>query len=550
MIAPLKDLLKLSKKEDNGGRRLKMAYIFFPQFKRGKKGIEITKGTILEAARKLGVEIISECGGRGLCGKCVIRIEKGEESLNSPTEIEKKFNLGKNERLACQAEIIGDKNIYVFIKSAGKFSVLSDTLQDKIKINPFVIRKKGEVFWNEEIIDKDRGNIYGLAIDVGTTTLVFQVVDLETGENIITFADKNPQSSYGDDVISRIDWTMRKKEGLKELQQVLITKINRALKKINRERGETISNKIYETVVVGNSTMRDIFFGIDVSSLGVIPFEPRNKKPINQKASCLNLEINPNANVYGVPLIGGHAGADALADIIITEIYKQSKVSMIIDVGTNGEVIIGNKDKIFTASCAAGAAYEGATVTSGIGAIEGAITNVEIIDGKINYKTIGNKSPLGICGSGLIDLLAELLKNKIMSKTAKIKGDFYIINKIGISQHDIYELITAKAGLRLDQDLLRKYYGVTLEEIDKIYLSGAFGNFINPDNAILIGLLPPAREKMVKIGNGALAGARQMLLSRKKREEAEEIAKKIQHIKPNEREKDFTYLVAEKMYFN
>ncbi len=550
MIAPLKDLLKLSKKEDNGGRRLRMAHIFFPQFKRGKKGTEIAKGTILEAARKIGVEIISECEGRGLCGKCIIRIEKGEENLNSPTEIEKKFNLGKNERLACQAKIIGDKDIYVFIRSVGKFSILSDTLKDKIKIDPFIIRRNGKIFRNEEVIDKDRGNIYGLAIDVGTTTLVFQIVDLETGKNITTFADKNPQASYGDDVISRIDWTMKKKEGLKELQQVLISKINKALKKINRERGEIISNKIYETVVVGNSTMRDIFFGIDVSSLGVIPFESQNKEAINQKASCLNLEINPQGNVYGASLIGGHAGADALANIIFTEIYKNEKVSMIIDIGTNGEVVIGNKDKMFTASCAAGAAYEGATVTSGIGAIEGAIANVKIIDGRVDYKTIGNKPPLGICGSGLIDLLAELLKHKIMSKTAKLKKDFYIVNNIGISQQDIYQLITAKAGLRLDQDLLRKYYGITLKEIDKIHLSGGFGNFINPDNAILIGLLPPAREKMVKIGNGALAGARQMLLSRKKRKEAQEVAKKIQHIKPNEREKDFTYLVAEKMYFN
>jgi len=526
-----------------------MARIFFPQFRRGKEGIKISKGTILEAARKLGVEIISECGGRGQCGKCIIRIEKGKESLNPPTEIEKRFNLGENERLACQAEITGNKDIYVFIRSAGKFSILSDTLEDRVNINPFVIKKEGKVVLNGEIIEEERGKIYGLAIDVGTTTLVFQIVDLETGEGITTFAEKNPQASYGDDVISRIDYTMREKEGLKELQRVIINRINKALKEINIKKGEEISNKIYEVVVVGNSTMRNIFFGINVSSLGVIPFEPQNKEPINQRASYLNLKVNPQANVYGVPLIGGHAGADALADIIVTEIYKQKKVSMIIDIGTNGEVIIGNKDKIFTASCAAGGAYEGATVTSGVGAIEGAITNVKITDGEINYKTIGNKSPVGICGSGLIDLLAELLKNKIMSKTAKIKENFHITDSISISQQDIYELITAKAGLRLDQDLLMKYYGVTLEEIDKIYLSGAFGNFINVNNAILIGLLPPAREKIVKIGNGALAGARQILISQEKRKEAQEIAKKIQHIKPNEREKNFAYLVAEKMYF-
>ncbi len=525
-----------------------MARIFFPQFKRGKEGVEVSKGTILEVIRKLGLEIISECGGKGLCGKCIVRIGKGEKNLNSPTDTEKKFNLGKNERLACQSKIIGSEDIHVFIGSIGKFSILSETLEDKIKINPFVSRKNGMVVWNDEVLDKDRGSIYGLAIDVGTTTLVLQVVDLETGQILATIADKNPQASYGDDVISRIDWTMKKKDGLKELHQVIISGVNKALAKINEGKGE-ISKKIYEVVVVGNSTMRNIFFGIDVSSLGVIPFESQSKEPINQKASYLNLAVNPKANVYGAPLIGGHAGADALADVVVTEIYTHDEVSMVIDIGTNGEVIIGNKNKILTASCAAGGAYEGATVGSGMGAVEGAIKNVKIVNSKVKYETIDDKPAIGICGSGLIDLLGELLKNGIMDKKAKLKRTFYITKDIGISQQDVYQLITAKAGLRLDQDLLIKYYGITLDELDKIYLSGAFGNFINSDNAIAIGLLPNAEEKIAKIGNGALAGARQMLISQEKRKTAEDIAKKIKHIKPNEREKDFAYLIAEKMYF-
>jgi len=295
--------------------------------------------------------------------------------------------------------------------------------------------------------------------------------------------------------------------------------------------------------------MRNIFFGLDVSSLGVIPFEPLTCEPINKKAEELGLKINPQANVYGAPLIGGHAGADALADIIATELYKAERPSMIIDIGTNGEVVIGNKERMLTASCAAGGAYEGAATNFGIGAVEGAIKNIRIINGKTEYETIGNKPPLGICGSGLIDLLGKLLKNGIMSKKAKLKDDFFITPDISISQQDIYQLITAKAGLRLDQDLLIKYYPATLEKIDKIYLSGGFGNFINPDNAILIGLLPKARNKVVRIGNGALTGARQMLLSREKRRDAERIARKIEHIKPNEREENFSYIVAEKMYF-
>ena len=533
-----------------GGRMKKgarMTRIFFPQFKKGKQGIETEKGSILDSARTLGIEIPSECGGRGLCGKCRVRVE-GEGILGPRTEAEKSFKLGRNERLACQARVLRGGSIRVFIKSTGRYAILSDTIEDKVKLDPFVYRKKDKVFWQDRELDKSRDGIYGLAIDVGTTTLVSQIIDLESGKRIATFADKNPQTSFGDDVISRIDYTMRNKNGLRELQNIVIEGINAGLGRTAEEKGK-ILNHIYEAVVVGNSTMRSIFFGVKVSSLGVIPFEPLTCEPINRKAEELGLKINPRANVYGAPLIGGHAGADALADIISTGIYLDRRPSMVIDIGTNGEVIIGNKNRILTASCAAGGAYEGATINSGVGAVEGAIKNVGIVNGRVRYETIGGKPPLGICGSGLIDLLGELLKSGIMSRKAKLKESFFITPDISISQQDVYQLITAKAGLRLDQDLLIEYYSITLREIDRIYLSGAFGNFINPDNAILIGLLPRARDKVVGIGNGALAGARQMLLSREKRKDAERIARKIEHIKPNEREENFSYMVAEKMYF-
>jgi len=525
-----------------------MARIFFPQFKKGKKGIELNEETILDAARKLSIQIPSECGGKGTCGKCKVRVEGEKSLLSSKTKQEKKFNLSEGERLACQVKVAGKGGIRVFVKEVGKYTILSETIKEKVTLNPFVYEKNGKVFWEDEELDGFRGKILGLAVDVGTTTLVSQIIDLQSGKIIATFADKNPQSAFGDDVISRIEYTMREKNGLKELQKVILDGINEGLEKVTRQRKD-ILNCIYDIVIVGNSTMRNLFFGVDVSSLGVIPFEPPSPGPLNRKAEELGLKVNPKANVYGAPLIGGHAGADALADIIATEIYKARTPSMIIDIGTNGEVIIGNKDRLMSASCAAGGAYEGATVGCGLGAVEGAIKNIKIVDGKVKYETIGGKPPLGICGSGLIDLLSELLKTSIMSKKAKLKEDFFITKDISISQQDIYQLITAKAGLRTDQDLLMKYYGIGLKDIDKIYLSGAFGNFINPENAMIIGLLPKTDGRIVKIGNGALAGAREMLLSREKREDAENVARKIEHVKPNEREKDFAYLVAEKMYF-
>jgi len=526
-----------------------MAHIFFPQFKKGKQGIEIDRETILDAARKLGIYLSSECGGKGICGRCRVRVEGEKSLLSPPTRAEKEFNLSESERLACQTRLTGEGNIRVFLKQADKYTILSESLEEKVTLDPFVYEKNGKVFWEDEELDKFQGKVLGLAIDVGTTTLVSRVVDLQWGKTIATFSQKNPQCAFGDDVISRIEYTMRKKDGVKELQKVLLDGINEGLKGLLQGQ-EDIGKFIYEVVVVGNPTMRNLFFGINVSSLGVIPFEPSQPGPLNRKAKEIGLRVNPNAHVYGAPLIGGHAGADALANVVATEIYKTDLPSMIVDIGTNGEVVIGNKEKLMSASCAAGGAYEGATVGCGLGAVEGAIKNIKIEDGKINYETIGGKPAVGVCGSGLIDLLSELLKSGIMSKKAKLKEDFIITKDIKITQQDIYQLITAKAGLRTDQDLLIKYYGVSLQDIDKIYLSGAFGNFINIGNAIIIGLLPKVdHHKIVKIGNGALAGARKILLSREKREEAEQVARKIEHVKPNEREKDFAYLVAQNMYF-
>ena len=256
--------------------------------------------------------------------------------------------------------------------------------------------------------------------------------------------------------------------------------------------------------------------------------------------------------VYGVPLIGGHAGADCLSDVIASRIYKDNEISMIIDIGTNGEIVIGNKEKMFTASCAAGGAYEGYQISCGVGALPCSETVGIINDGKIEYKTLESKPPIGICGSGVIDLLAELYKNGIMNSRTRIEKDYYINEDIYISQDDINQLIIAKAGLRTDQDLLIKYFGTTAQDVHRIYLAGAFGNYMNIDNAMTIGLLPRVnKSKFIRLGNGALAGAMDMLLSRELREDAESLKDFIKHEKPNEVEgQNFQYMVADNMYFN
>jgi len=540
-----------------------MAKILFPQYARGRDGIDIEVGqSVLEHIRRIGgVEIDSECGGQGICGRDIIRVEEGLQYLTEMSNAEKNFSeqrkLRPGQRLACQTKVARDEeDIKVFIPDFGKYTILTDSVETGVEIDSSVFRKNGRVLYHSgEDLGLYQGKVLGLALDVGTTTLVMQVVDLETGRSVgKPMASKNPQIAYGNDVISRIGHTIDHNHGLKELQEAVIDGVNKSLKELEKqlevEEGEVTGN-VYDVVAVGNSTMRSIFFGQNVHDLGVIPFEPLSKKALTRKAAGLGLKVHPEAMAYGPALIGGHAGGDCIADIIATRLYQSKETKMIIDIGTNGEVVIGNKDRIMTASCAAGGAYEGYQIKCGVGAIQGAITEVRIEDGKVRYKTLGNKPPLGICGSGVIDLLAELLRNGVMNERARINGDYHLTNNVVISQDDINQLITAKAGLRTDQDLLIKYYGTNLDEVAKIYLAGAFGNYMNIDSAMAIGLLPRTDgNKYIRFGNGALAGARDMLLSQQRRRHAEELTGLIEHTKPNEIEgTQFQYLIAERIYF-
>jgi len=540
-----------------------MAKIYFPQYARGRDGVELRPGeSVLQHIRRLGgVEIDSECGGRGVCAKDVIRLERGADSLTPPTEAEQRLleagGLKPGQRLACQARIADARqSIEVYIPNFGKYTILSDYVQPAVETDPCVVRRGERVaHLNGEDLGPYRGRILGLAVDIGTTTLALQVVDLESGENVgQAMASKNPQIAYGNEVISRIGYTVDHEGGLEELQGSVVEGINQSLAELEQLPGIDRGTRehIYEIVAVGNSTMRELFFGKDARGLGFIPFEAADKSALTGSAAEMGLEVHPKAVVYGPPLIGGHAGSDCLADIVATGLHEASDIGMIIDIGTNGEVVVGNRDRLLTASCAAGGAYEGYQIRCGVGAIEGAITRFRIVDDQVRLETLGDKHPVGVCGSGVIDLLAELLRHGIMNRTARIQKDYCFADGLCISQEDINQLIIAKAGLRTDQDLLIRYLGIAPEEVRKVYLAGAFGNFMDIDNAVAIGLLPRMdKDRFVRFGNGALAGARLMLCSRSKREQAENLCGVLTHLKPNEIEGErFQYLVADNMYFS
>jgi len=524
--------------------------VIFPQYTRGRDGIEIEEGTTLwDHAWRLGIQIYRVCGGRGQCGKCIVRVDRGLESLAERTEAERDFSLAGDERLACQARVIADdQDIHVFVKAAGEYTILTESTEGPVPLAPFIYREGDRVLLEgrpEVSLGRYEGELLGLAVDVGTTTLVAQLLDVESGEVIVTLACKNPQAAYGDDVISRIAYTDQHADGLARLQRVILEAVNAMLRDAEENAGRNLTDHIYEAVVVGNPTMRNLFFGRSVHSLGTSPYEPEYKAPINERARNLGLQIHPEANVYGAPLVGGQVGADCLGVILACDLHKGQRPSMAVDIGTNGEVAVGNQDRILAASNAAGGAFEGSGVSCGTGAIQGAVKNVWINDGRIRYETIGGRPPVGICGSGLIDLLAEMLREGIIDHRGRLAAPFRATNqfavardgaRITISQKDIYELRLAKGGSALNQRTLMHKYGVDLAGLGRIYLAGGFGNFVNLESAVAIGVLPDGKDKLVKIGNGALTGARQMLLCRKRREDAERIAPRIEHVKLSEEE--------------
>ena len=524
--------------------------VIFPQYARGKDGIEIEEGTTLwDHASKLGIQIHSVCGGHGQCGKCVIRVDRGLESLAERTQAERDFSLAEDERLACQAKVIaGSRDIHVFVKAAGEYAILTESTEGHVPLDPFIYRKGDRVLLEGQpgvSLGRYEGELLGLAVDVGTTTLVAQLLDVESEEVIATLACKNPQAAFGDDVISRIAYTDQYQDGLARLQRVIVEAVNAMLRDAEESEGRKLTDHIYEAVVVGNPTMRDLFFGRSVHSLGTSPYEPEDQAPINERAQNLGLQIHPEANIYGPPLVGGQVGADCLGVILACDLYRGRGPSMAVDIGTNGEVAVGNQDRILAASNAAGGAFEGSGVSCGTGAIQGAVKNVWINDGRIRYETIGGRPPVGICGSGLIDLLAEMLREGIIDHRGRLSDPFRESNqfviaqdgaRIAITQKDINELRLAKGGSALNQRTLMRRYGVDLAGLDRIYLAGGFGNYVSLESAVAIGALPDVRDKLVKIGNGALTGARQMLLCRRRREDAENIAPRIEHVKLSEEE--------------
>lgn len=502
--------------------------IYFPQFNKNRF-LEPGK-TILQHAQDLNIPVNTGCGGLGICGECKVRIEEGMEALNDNTKAEEE--LEKDERLACQAIIEKDAyDVYVSVLRSGFITnILTYGKERKeISLNPYVKRKDDKVFLAEREIDDYKGGIFGIAADIGTTTIVLHLINLEEGNIVYTSAFENPQRGLaGGNVISRVQFDGREPG---KLQYILISRINEEIKKMPVE-----TQKIYDFVVVGNSTMRDLFFGLDVRSIGVSPFKSITETdegtvPLKLGSSELNIEINKNAEIYSPPLIGSHVGADALSVALSCGLFENLKEDiMCIDIGTNGEVILKTDKGIIATSCAAGSALEP------MPAMPGAISRFNIDNEKISFETIGNAKPIGICGSGIIDVLGELIKNNLMNADGYLKNkkDFLVTENIRITQQEIKGdrgLLWSKAAISLGIKVLLEEANLTTNDLDEVYLAGSFGTYIDKENAKVIGLVPDIpSDKIIQVGNAAALGAQEMLLCLKMRNLAESSANEIKHI--------------------
>ncbi|MCH2129642.1 MAG: ASKHA domain-containing protein [Pirellulaceae bacterium] len=501
--------------------------------------------TIFDFADKFQVRVPTSCGRTGFCHECVVEIIRGEKALNAPTEAESFLTNGPSYRLACQAEVIDADHDIEFSLLRRQTRILLPESGETTDLAPCVTRHDQEIRYGNDptAIDHYRGRICGLAIDLGTTTVVCELVDLETGHSLHTTSFENPQRFGGSDVMYRISYDAGPHQG--ELHRAIINCLNTEIQQMCAAVGID-RHVIYEIVVAGNSTMRDLFFGLDVQSIGQKPYKSqreldflagkRESLDIVELARKLRIRANKNARVWGVPLIASHVGGDIVADLVAINAGSHDGLMMLVDVGTNTEVVLGTPGRFLTASCPAGPAFEGGLVKHGMPGCDGAIESIWRDGDGFSYDTIGNLAPSGICGSGLIQLLAELRRHEMMTPKgvfANKAREFDLVpdRNITVSREDASHLAQAKAASYCGQVILMRTLGIQPQDIQRLYLAGGFANYVNTIDAIEIGFLAAVPEdRIVKVGNAAARGARQLLLSVATRQRAAEWIGSIEHI--------------------
>ncbi len=516
-------------------------------FRPDNKRISIRAGaTLLEAAGQAGIILNTVCGGRGICKKCAVFIEPDGRDV-----------------LACQYLIESD--LVVTIPAESRF------FEQKILTSGIDVQAKVEPGRTDTAVET-----FGLAVDIGTTTVVAKLINTTDGKVLASEAAINPQTMYGDDCISRIAYAQTE-ENLAELHKAIIDCVNQLIEGLCRQ-VSIDAGQIVDGCFVGNTTMSHIFLKLPVTSLGQAPYKAHSLDAHDVPASELALQINPDANIHTVENIAGFVGSDITAAAVATGIGSAEKPTLLVDIGTNGEIVLAAGERLYAASCAAGPAFEGAGISCGSRAVEGAIEAVVFDGADIDFDVIGGGPAQTICGSGLIDAAALLLEMGIVDRSGRflepnsLRGSLFesvssrvieqndqpafvlcddreTARRIVITQNDIRQTQLAKAAVRAGIRLLQRKIGIKDNDIDEVLLAGAFGNYIRPESALRIGLLPNVPAERIRfVGNAACSGAQLILVSRQARAFAGKLARKTEYIEIAN-EKDFTDVFAEAMSF-
>ncbi len=596
------------------------------------KRFDVVEGiSIHEASRQLGNIITSLCGGKKKCGKCRIQVVKSKKPVPPPSPEEVKIlpatDIERGIRLACCVPVVGDMRVFIpeeaRVKSA---KILEDGSSVEVKLLPAVQKEaitveeprlesiKSDL---QRVLDHLPGNpqfsldilrqlpkilregnhqitvtrlasrilqiqpgdmtqqFYGLAVDIGTTTVVGYLINLRTGQIAAIHSLLNPQTAHGEDVVTRIDYSTQD-TGLDELQMLIRDGINSIIQHSCQKAGVDPQN-IAEITIVGNTAMHHLFLGLDARHLAVAPFPPVVQQSLDVPAGDLKLHVPTGCNVHLLPNIAGYVGADTSGVILAAALEQQEKFTLTIDIGTNGELVLGDKNQLAAGSCAAGSALEGAQIGSGMRAAAGAIDRVQInpdtLD--VDYTTIEGEPPIGVCGSGIIDIVAELLRAKILTLSGRFNfkstpavergllrernGDWEfllapkdftgIARDIVITQEDVRQVQLAKAAFYAGSILLLNSFSRVPADIEQLFLAGAFGNYIDKRNARFIGMVPDVDlSKIFQIGNAAGVGSRYALINSEMRAKIESIVQRVRYVELTTRP-EFANEYARAMYF-
>ncbi len=525
--------------------------------------IDVPSGTtILAAARLAGVLIEAPCNGAGHCGKCAVLVAPEDlahitlpPGSHLPPERESAGWL-----LACHAQLQGDVTVQVPLRSeSGLRIITSGEKRRSVALSPWISKRFAPelhqtfVSAGERLLTVEQGNsaadLCGIVVDIGTTTLVVALVDLVSGKELASASALNPQSLHAQDVLSRIRFCAEP-GGLAQLQGELMAELNRLIGEITAYAGVSRS-WLYEAVFSGNTCMLHLAAGVDPAPLGKYPFIPTLTGGNHLEAAEIGLAISPKGVVYLPPVISAYVGADITAGILAAELEELSGITLFIDIGTNGEMILAHDGLLAATSTAAGPAFEGMNISHGMRASVGAIEGVRITGaGEVELEVIGKVEATGICGSGLMDLVAELVRNGIVGSTGKFtpaerlpeplagriskengSTQFRVTDNVFLTQKDLRQVQLAKGAIRAGIDILLDERGVTAFEVDRVFIAGSFGFHLREESLLILGLLPPeSAGKVTFLGNSSQAGGELLLLSDRLRVELEALTPHVARV--------------------